>query len=263
MYEHLSPEFHDAKEHDPQRMAYLCGGCHDKVTRGIWSKAKIEEAREAPWCLTKGHPHDAFDVGECGATIWLGPNKVVNVPILLEVRGKPLLKIQEPESKGLPCRISGDFYDDEGKLLFTINENEWFGNPSAWDIECVGPRITIRKIHRQVSLQLRALPREGIVVERANFTYEGTRLFVSSEEVKVTSPYQAAFRILGREIIGTSKTGVLFSVDETDQLSMGPGPFSVGASTRMPHLDALPSTKVGRNDPCPCRSGKKYKKCCG
>jgi preprotein translocase subunit SecA len=21
--------------------------------------------------------------------------------------------------------------------------------------------------------------------------------------------------------------------------------------------------KVGRNDPCPCKSGKKYKKCCG
>jgi preprotein translocase subunit SecA len=23
------------------------------------------------------------------------------------------------------------------------------------------------------------------------------------------------------------------------------------------------SKKVGRNDPCPCGSGKKYKKCCG
>jgi uncharacterized protein YecA (UPF0149 family) len=23
------------------------------------------------------------------------------------------------------------------------------------------------------------------------------------------------------------------------------------------------SPKVGRNDPCPCGSGKKYKKCCG
>jgi uncharacterized protein YecA (UPF0149 family) len=22
-------------------------------------------------------------------------------------------------------------------------------------------------------------------------------------------------------------------------------------------------TKTGRNDPCPCGSGKKYKKCCG
>jgi uncharacterized protein YchJ len=26
---------------------------------------------------------------------------------------------------------------------------------------------------------------------------------------------------------------------------------------------ALPRAKVGRNDPCPCGSGKKYKKCCG
>jgi len=24
-----------------------------------------------------------------------------------------------------------------------------------------------------------------------------------------------------------------------------------------------PTPKVGRNDPCPCGSGKKYKKCCG
>ncbi|MHC5122585.1 MAG: SEC-C metal-binding domain-containing protein, partial [Planctomycetota bacterium] len=25
----------------------------------------------------------------------------------------------------------------------------------------------------------------------------------------------------------------------------------------------LDQPKVGRNDPCPCGSGKKYKKCCG
>ena len=30
---------------------------------------------------------------------------------------------------------------------------------------------------------------------------------------------------------------------------------------RMPLLRQ--SVKVGRNDPCPCGSGKKYKKCCG
>ncbi|MGH9545975.1 MAG: SEC-C metal-binding domain-containing protein [Terriglobales bacterium] len=23
------------------------------------------------------------------------------------------------------------------------------------------------------------------------------------------------------------------------------------------------TAKIGRNDPCPCGSGKKYKKCCG
>ena len=29
------------------------------------------------------------------------------------------------------------------------------------------------------------------------------------------------------------------------------------------HKPAAGGTKVGRNDPCPCGSGKKYKKCCG
>ena len=30
-----------------------------------------------------------------------------------------------------------------------------------------------------------------------------------------------------------------------------------------PEGAAAPTKKVGRNDPCPCGSGKKYKKCCG
>ena len=29
------------------------------------------------------------------------------------------------------------------------------------------------------------------------------------------------------------------------------------------NASAKPTAKVGRNDPCPCGSGKKYKKCCG
>ena len=33
-----------------------------------------------------------------------------------------------------------------------------------------------------------------------------------------------------------------------------------GIDTRM---SSAPAKKVGRNDPCPCGSGKKYKKCCG
>jgi uncharacterized protein YecA (UPF0149 family) len=33
------------------------------------------------------------------------------------------------------------------------------------------------------------------------------------------------------------------------------------AAVQAPVQRNLP--KVGRNDPCPCGSGKKYKKCCG
>jgi len=37
-----------------------------------------------------------------------------------------------------------------------------------------------------------------------------------------------------------------------------------GKTTKKPAVKkAKPEVKVGRNDPCPCGSGKKYKKCCG
>lgn len=35
------------------------------------------------------------------------------------------------------------------------------------------------------------------------------------------------------------------------------------SSSVNPHITQLRVTKVGRNDPCPCNSGKKAKKCCG
>ena len=46
--------------------------------------------------------------------------------------------------------------------------------------------------------------------------------------------------------------GPRFAVDAPTQDFQTPrSPFST------------PASKVGRNDPCPCGSGKKYKKCCG
>jgi uncharacterized protein len=39
--------------------------------------------------------------------------------------------------------------------------------------------------------------------------------------------------------------------------------FSRSAADGPPQPYRRQATKVGRNDPCPCGSGKKYKKCCG
>ncbi|HEX7892619.1 MAG TPA: SEC-C metal-binding domain-containing protein [Terriglobales bacterium] len=36
-----------------------------------------------------------------------------------------------------------------------------------------------------------------------------------------------------------------------------------GAGDRQVQKVVRSGVKVGRNDPCPCGSGKKYKKCCG
>ena len=39
--------------------------------------------------------------------------------------------------------------------------------------------------------------------------------------------------------------------------------YYVDGDVPKPQTERLASPKVGRNDPCPCGSGRKYKKCCG
>jgi preprotein translocase subunit SecA len=39
--------------------------------------------------------------------------------------------------------------------------------------------------------------------------------------------------------------------------------FVGGSGTATEKKQAISAKKAGRNDPCPCGSGKKYKKCCG
>jgi len=43
--------------------------------------------------------------------------------------------------------------------------------------------------------------------------------------------------------------------------ALAPGYAERASGKRKP--DRRPGSKLGRNDPCPCGSGKKYKKCCG
>lgn len=37
---------------------------------------------------------------------------------------------------------------------------------------------------------------------------------------------------------------------------------TLGISPRAPIKTKTSKNKIGRNDPCPCKSGKKWKKCC-
>ena len=52
-----------------------------------------------------------------------------------------------------------------------------------------------------------------------------------------------------------------FKHEEQKQVSYSAGTEAAAAKARQPQKREQP--KVGRNDPCPCGSGRKYKKCCG
>lgn len=49
---------------------------------------------------------------------------------------------------------------------------------------------------------------------------------------------------------------------ELDQLTVDMKPASRGSDVLTEHLKDVSRKKAGRNDPCPCGSGLKYKKCC-
>ena len=62
---------------------------------------------------------------------------------------------------------------------------------------------------------------------------------------------------------------IMFSRIETEQTraeaSKKRAAAAVAGATDAPKKPVVKakSEKIGRNDPCPCGSGKKYKKCCG
>jgi preprotein translocase subunit SecA len=51
--------------------------------------------------------------------------------------------------------------------------------------------------------------------------------------------------------------------EELPKARRKPMQFSHGGSVEKPETVRREGKKIGRNDPCPCGSGKKYKKCCG
>ena len=51
--------------------------------------------------------------------------------------------------------------------------------------------------------------------------------------------------------------------DESEEDTGAEGPTTTDDSEEEVRVPFVADEKVGRNDPCPCGSGKKYKKCCG
>ena len=92
---------------------------------------------------------------------------------------------------------------------------------------------------------------------KQEYKREGFELF----QMLITSIRDAAIRALSRVQIRSEVREQEFQhKDETANLQYS-GTESGEAPKKEPKRRSEP--KVGRNDPCPCGSGKKYKKCCG
>lgn len=83
---------------------------------------------------------------------------------------------------------------------------------------------------------------------------------IQAEDAEFSGLFQAALRkITGKKDATSLTISEAQALKKVTDLSTSNIPFT-GSCYRSKAPRRV--TKVGRNDPCPCGSGKKYKKCC-
>jgi hypothetical protein len=186
-YEHIDPEFSVATKHDPNCMACLCGGCHTKVNKGLLSKESVNKAKKAPRARQTGFSFDAFDIGNSWIEIQLGNSKLINCENIISVNCRSIFAIRKPEVLNGPFRLNAVFYDSSNSLMFSIEDNEYKIKNENWDVEIVGPQITIRNAPESIALQLKADPPNRIIVEKLDMLVDGGRFHFDINKSEILS----------------------------------------------------------------------------
>lgn len=200
-YEHIAPEFKDATEHDPDRMAFLCIQCHGKVTRKFWSKEKIWKAKSDPYALRVGHASEEFDIGNEWPKISIGSFHMTRCENLITIDGKSVFGISPPEEDGGPFRLSARFTDPDGNVLLCITDNVWEANAANWDVEASGGRILFRDSDGKAVIAIRA-QNQSLVFETLQFSAEGFVFKFHGSGFYVDTAYGEKYVFNGADLIG-------------------------------------------------------------
>jgi hypothetical protein len=185
-YEHIDPEFSEAKEHNPENICLLCGTCHSKVTRNRISKETVKRAyKEIQNNNQADRPNDELDLTSPSLTVVMGTCVFESAKSLIEINGETLLKIDPPTETSKFPTISGTFYDEEGIESARIVKNVWETPISVWDANVVGPVVTIMKASRSVSLEFEIHPPSQINIRRLKLYKDNCRLIFDNEGLRV------------------------------------------------------------------------------
>lgn len=156
-YEHIDPEFHDAKEHDPDNMTLLCISCHGRVTRKLISKKSVWDAKSNPKALQNGYVHDLLFVNTADMEIKIGNSYSKNTKLILTIYGKPIIWFEPPLVKGEPSKLCAIFYDDNGSAISYINRNQFTAFSTNQDIRSEATNLSIKSN----GIKCLAMNREG------------------------------------------------------------------------------------------------------
>ncbi len=272
-YDHLGTEFKDARSHDSKEIVLLCGGCHDRKTRGALSTETLNKHAELPYCMQTNFSWGYLDIGCDHPEIVLGTLTATQVRSLLTIDGEDIFSIGPPVIPHGPFTINASLYDQYGRPTIKIVKNEFQTEVSNWDVEITGPRIAIRNAPGKFDLLIRMEPPHRMVIERLDMVYKN--LFIQCREGQDTF-IEGAGILLKTTGIAFKECDIAICVNGSS-LSMGIGGGSVhfknvifnpsNSQHRLGSVRANPlihkPIRQGRNELCRCGSGKKYKHCHG
>ncbi|MBI3715906.1 MAG: hypothetical protein HY255_07940 [Betaproteobacteria bacterium] len=191
-YEHIEPEFSNAQTHDVDRICLLCGGCHDKVNRGLLSKQTVAaKYAETQTSQEIRRPFDEFDLSAQLITVKLGSATFHAPRCLFRINGTEILSIRPPKDGAAFPTLNGIFCDSNGKSIFEISENVWAGPLDLWDLTVTGNRLTIKAEGGRKALVLSVSPPNQVTVEYLD-------MFLDSCRVKCGADHL----IVGRSAVG-------------------------------------------------------------
>ncbi|POA47112.1 hypothetical protein C1893_17075 [Pseudomonas sp. MPR-ANC1] len=185
-YEHFDPEFKEAKAHNPEGMTLLCMQCNQKRARGTLSVETVTRANLKPKCKEDGFASELFDFGPEPVEVTFAGVTFYNCDVLIQISGIPLLSFSPPKEVGGPVLLSGFLADSSGATTLKIVENEWFAGDESWDVDVVGPQITIRRGPGDIALQIRVAPPHAIFIQRIDMNFEGYFLRGDQESLHIS-----------------------------------------------------------------------------
>lgn len=288
-YDHLVTGYADAYEHRADDITLLCGGHHDEKSRGWLPGAAVVAANANPICLSNGFAKGPLYFGVLVPEIILGNISCRNVETILSVLGERVLYLSPPEVEGGPYFLNALLRNNSGEVILHIVNNEWLTPIENWDVQVVGPRVSIRNAPGDIALEFKSEAPDRLIFERLNMTHKGFTISCKlGEDVMMKSSAGIEIHTGGVEM---DSCKVAIQVD-AGSLVLGAGGGSVlirsltsGSARPSPWFPFLGRSlasmnhnapwspkrnplqlllrKFGGDEMCPCRSGKAFKMCHG
>lgn len=183
-YEHIDPEFVDAQEHDPERMALLCPTHNQEKKKGLLSKRDIYEFYKKPACLINKFAKYKFNTPRESLNWSFGGVKFLNNDKDVCVNGKPILSITGGRTEFEPLLLNGYFYDNNNRNICDIIDNELrIIVQNIGDFRNINNNFCFRSLENVVCLDFNYIAEnKELIFNQLNFYYNGS--FIDADQTK-------------------------------------------------------------------------------